>query len=673
MFKKILGLVLAGSITLSIAAPQTFANDISNHQMKTELTYWANKGVILPDSKGNYNPNKVVTRGEFASYIARALELPTSTKYKFSDVKGSQLIREVQAAAGAGILSGYPDGTFRPNDKITRQQMAGMLYNALKYLDVPLEEATVNFKDKDRIFYSFTKGVATSVHYDIIRGDSSFKDGIYFKPKDSATIGHAAAFLYRMYFVAEDLKDDSEVEPAPTPTPTPTPTPDTSFYVATISKGNITKNSAKYSSFEQANSAYGSSYNLVYQGDKIVKMSSGLAYAAKTTDRTTSVYATKDFKNQISYAAEGEELKYIGTGINDNNQIYVIVKIADAVGYAKLSDVTLVPTSLIEGQNDYSVSNGMLTHKVYNQLTKKAGRYDVGPAPSFMVPGVTYYSTDGVHFYNSSNQLVGTYYPYFQFASVRQPSNYTADELNAIINSELAKRQAMGGDYVNATSTSKLIGLGPVMKEMEEKYHVNALFILAAAIHESNFGMSDKAHKINNLFGIAVYDHDVANAGTKYDSPADSVRAFVNNVLNVGYIPQGNYKSQGAVPGNKTTGINVNYASDPYWGAKIAGHMYRIDTTNGNKDYGKGRLAMIVNNQYAVNVRTEPYVGATTLSYSYKVKNLGESGEFGYPVVIVDETTGTDGYIWYKVYSDAKAPADYVWVRSDNVNVLPGY
>lgn len=229
MFKKILGLVLAGSITLSIAAPQTFANDISNHQMKTELTYWADKDVILPDSKGNYNPNREVTRGEFASYIARALELTTSTKYKFSDVKGSQLTREVQNAAGAGILSGYPDGKFRPNDKITRQQMAGMLYNALKYLDVPLEEATVNFKDKDRIFYSFTKGVATSVHYDIIRGDSSFKDGIYFKPKDSATIGHAAAFLYRMYFVAEDLKDDSEVEPAPTPTPTPTPTPDTSF------------------------------------------------------------------------------------------------------------------------------------------------------------------------------------------------------------------------------------------------------------------------------------------------------------------------------------------------------------------------------------------------------------------------------------------------------------
>lgn len=669
MFKKIAGLVLAGSITLSIAVPQTFANDISNHQMKTELTYWADKGVILPDSKGNYNPNRDVTRGEFASYIARALELPTSTKYKFSDVKGSRLTREVQNAAGAGILSGYPDGTFKPNDEITRQQMAGMLYNALKYLDVPLEEAQVDFKDKNRIYDSFTKGVATSVNYNIIRGDSSFKDGVYFKPKDSATIGHAAAFLYRMYFVAEDLKDDPIVEPEP-PVITP-PAVDTSYYVATISKGTIEKSATKYTSLEQANSAYGSPYNLIYQGDKIVKMSSGLAYASNTTAKTTSVYANKNFTSQISYAAQGEELKYIGTGTGSAGD-YIIVKIADAVGYAKPADITLVPTSLIESRNDYTVSNGMLSHRVYNQLTKSAGRYDVGPAPSFMVPGENYYSTDGVHFYNSSNQLVGTYYPYFQFASVRQPSNYTADELNLMINSELALREAMGGSYANATTKSKLIGLGPVMKEMEEKYHINALFILAAAIHESNFGMSTKAQTINNLFGIAVYDHDVANAGTKYASPADSVKAFVNNVLNIGYIPQGNYKAQGAVPGNKTTGINVNYASDPYWGAKIAGHMYRIDNAFGKKDYGQGQLAMVVNEQYAVNARIEPSTSAAK-AYSYTVKNLGESGEFGYPVVIVDETKGSDGYIWYKVYSDAKAPADYVWVRSDNVNVLPGY
>ena len=87
--------------------------------METELNYWINKGVIKADTKGKYNPNKAVTRGEFASYIARALELPASTNYKFKDLKANtSLTIEIQNAAGAGILSGYPDGTFKAAKKL---------------------------------------------------------------------------------------------------------------------------------------------------------------------------------------------------------------------------------------------------------------------------------------------------------------------------------------------------------------------------------------------------------------------------------------------------------------------------------------------------------------------------------------------------------------------------
>lgn len=664
MIKKIVGLLFAAILVISTANPlSSHASDISNHQMVTELTFWANKNVILPDAKGNYNPNRAVTRGEFASYIARALELPDSSKYIFTDLKqGSRITREIQNAAGAGILSGYPDGTFNASQKITRQQMAGMLNNALRFLGVPLKEAPLTFDDNSRIYHSFTKGVATSVYYNIIRGDHTAK-GVYFKPKDNATIAHAAAFLYRMYFVAEDSKKVDE--------PKKEVVDSSSYYVGKVSNGEVTINPTEYTSFDAALKAYeaSDSLNLIFQGNKIIKMSSGLVYAADTAENTTSVYANKNLTNQITYVTEGRELKYKGS-----NGEYAIVQVGDIVGYAKLAAVELVPTSLIKGRDYYYASDSLLMHKTYNHVKGAfEGEYSVGPKPSFMQSGVNYYSFDGVHFYDANDKLVGTYYPYFQFASVRKPSNYTADELNKIIESELALREATGASqYKDATTKSKLLGLGESLKEVEASQHVNALFILATAIHESNFGMSVKAQTINNLFGIKVFDHDEVNTGEKYNEPKNSILSFLTEYINKNYVPQSGKFPFGAAPGNKTSGINVYYASDPHWGSKIAGHLYRIDSTYGNKDYGLGRIGMVMATAGPVNARVEPSINSA-VAFSYAQKRVGESGEFGYPVLIVDEVKAEDGYVWYKIYSDANPPADYAWIRSDLIKVVAEY
>ena len=52
-----------------------------------------------------------------------------------------------------------------------------------------------------------------------------------------------------------------------------------------------------------------------------------------------------------------------------------------------------------------------------------------------------------------------------------------------------------------------------------------------------------------------------------------------------------------------------------------------------------------------------------------KLKYVGETGTFGYPVVIV-ETTASDGYVWYKIFSDENPPARYGWVHSDLVQLI---
>ena len=668
VFKKIVGLAFAFIVALSFTTQSTsHANDIEGHQMVNELTYWSNLDVIRPDSKGNFNPNRAVTRGEFASYITRALKLPDSSTYTFKDLKaGNELTREIQAAAASNILSGYPDGTFRPNEKITRQHMAGLLEKALRYSNVPLEGQPLTFKDNNKISDQFKPAVATNVYYNIIRG-SHTKNGVFFEPQGNATIAHAAAFLFRMQTTIEKFAVNEGEEPTETPAPNPN-----IYYVGKISNGVITKNSTVYFNYEQAESALKSSgSNLIIKGDKIIKMSSGIASAADTKANTVTIYSDKNFTKSLSYAVEGSQFKYIGS-----NDEYAIVQLADTKGYAKIDEVTLTPTSLIKGQDYYFAEGGYLTHRTYNHITQKYyGNYVVSEAPVFMKPGAQYYSQDGVNFYSDVllTKKVGTHYPYFQFQSIRQPSNYTAEELDNMIMTLLTERQALKNSpqYAKATVESRLIGMGKFLKQVEAQYQVNALFILAAAMHEGDYGVSKNALTKNNIFGIEVFDTD-PTLGQVYKNRDDSVLAFINRYVNLKYVPQSGGYAKGAVPGNKTSGINVHYASDPFWGSKIAGHMYRMDNRFGKKDYKQAKLAFVsYENGHLVNVRNEPTT-SSPVHFTYKAKNVGETGVFGYPVVIVEETKGTDGYVWYKILSDNNPPAKHGWVRSDLVQLIPG-
>lgn len=645
--------------------------------MFNEITYWSNLNVIRPDEKGNFYPNRAVTRGEFAAYISRALNLPASTTHLFKDLKPTDpLTAEIQAAAASNIINGYPDGTFRPNDKITRQHMAALLQRALRYKNVPLDVAPLTFKDNEKINEQFKAAVATNVYYNIIRGVKK-TDGTFFNPQDSTTIAHAAALLFRMNTTIEQygVKEDNTVteDGGTTEKPEPEQPAHTDvFYIGSIVNGVVKKNPTVYLTYEQAEKAdnASSAATLILNGDKIIKMPNGIASAAETKANTVTIYADKDFKKSLTYVVKGSEFKYI-----DSNEQYTIVQVADTKGYIRTSEATLVPFGLMKEQNYYYVADGLLTHKTYDHHTQKySGDYTVGEAPSFMKSGVHYYSPDGVNFYSDGllTKKVGTYYPYFQFASVRQPSNYTAEELDALVMTLLEERKATGiARYENATTESRLIGIGTLLKEVEANHNINALFILATAMHEGDFGISPNSLTKNNIFGIKVFDSNTA-LGTVYESRDDSVMAFVNMYTNLNYVPQSGGYAKGAVPGNKTTGMNVHYASDPFWGSKISGHMFRMDNRLGKKDFGQHDLSMVLNNGESVNARAEASTTSEKM-FTYKAKVIGETKKFGYPVVIVEETKAADGYTWYKILSDDNPPADYVWIRSDLITKIQSY
>ena len=121
------------------------------------------------------------------------------------------------------------------------------------------------------------------------------------------------------------------------------------------------------------------------------------------------------------------------------------------------------------------------------------------------------------------------------------------------------------------------------MKEVEEEYSVNALYLMAHAIHESAWGTSMIAFDKRNLFGYGAVDSDPYNGAYTYESFEDSIEDAAKRIT-TNYLPSNGAYYNGAFLGNKGAGMNVKYASDPYWGEKIAAHMYRADQYLGGFD-----------------------------------------------------------------------------------------
>lgn len=669
MKKQLLSIMTAVVLVLSLMPQVNAADELTGLTLEKEMRAMLAQGIIKGYTDGTVRPKDDVTREQFAAFIARAMDLPESTP-TFVDVNtSSALAGSIGAVQQAGIMKGTLDLKFTPSKKISREEMAITMWRVIKMGALIIENPVQVILDDEAKFFSTEGRLAAQTvasarimnGYTVNKEQSTYN----FKPQDVSKRDQVSAVIYRYLELVA-----AQTVPEPDPGTTP-PADSTMFQVASISNGTLVKTAKTYQTYDEALVAFNSSSSMValYRGSDIIKIKSGLAYAANETANvidTANIYNSPTLTNQLTYTTEGRELKYEGSGPN-----YVIVQVGGSIGYAKHSEVDLIPSQLITDRDRYQRNgSGLMNHFIYNHATKKSeGFYTVGPAPSFMTPFVDYYSYDGVQFYNTQSILQGMFYPYFQFQSVRQPTNYTAEEIDAYIANALAERQATGASrYSTATTTSKLIGLGAYLKEMETLHRVNAMFILGAAIHESDYGISTNSMTKNNIFGIKVYDSS-PEQGTKYAKPEDSVLAFVTRYINANYGPQGGAYAKGMVPGNKTVGFNVHYASDPHWGSKIAGHMYRMDTFLGSKDYMQANLA-VTNQTSVVNARYAPEVSALTLAFSYKAKDIGVNKIFGYPLVIIGEQLGSDGYIWYNVLSDQLKPTDPVWIRSDIVNKI---
>lgn len=374
-----------------------------------------------------------------------------------------------------------------------------------------------------------------------------------------------------------------------------------------------------------------------YSYTKIIAMNSGIAYSYPRDRATLNIY--QDVNNHSiyykqTYVARHFELNYLDTEryLGDGRGM-IETNINGFHGFADLEYVDLVPSKFIRngiaitlgGNNPYT-NEGTFTfvpkQNYYERRTSgnyseivyhiyrgfPANGYEpvseaivIGPAPSDMNEGVKYYSYDGVNFYSDSDfkNKSFTYYNYYQFLPLRSKTNISADIFNS---------------YISKYDNSVMRGTGQTFIDAQNKYGINALLLFAMAAHESANGTSGYATKRNNLFGWNAVDAN-PNQATSFSSVAVCVNQQAGvNLRGFVDVTDGRFFSSSL--GNKGSGLNVKYASDPYWGMEIASIAYQIDKLSKNKngtlsDYNYYSLSLI--NKFDIPVKQEPSDGSKTL------------------------------------------------------------
>lgn len=192
---------LPGLILTIATAERTFA-DIADHWAKSDIERMASKGIVNGQAPDRFAPSALMTRAEFAALLARALGLPAAGggASAFRDVApDAWYAADVGTAAEYGLVQGGSDGAFRPNERITREQIAVMIDRALR-MSLPATAASVGadsplsaYADADRVSGWAREAVASLLAAGILNGRSNDR----IAPQGFATRAEATVLLER--------------------------------------------------------------------------------------------------------------------------------------------------------------------------------------------------------------------------------------------------------------------------------------------------------------------------------------------------------------------------------------------------------------------------------------------------------------------------------------------
>ena len=362
----------------------------------------------------------------------------------------------------------------------------------------------------------------------------------------------------------------------------------------------------------------------------------------------------------------------------DYNTKRVKIKVAGLIGwidkyYAGESLYDIVPLAWAKTPQSYTVSDSGITHVLPGNVYGEKGNlyYTIDLKPTMLNNG-TYYSYDGHYFYNDMKTMINDYknntytssinpnnpfYSYYQYLSLRTKTTYNADNINQFIN------RGTGNN-----PSSKLYNTGEAFINAQNNFGINAALMLAIGINESGWGNSNIAQTKNNLFGLGAVDSNPYLASGSFNSPADCIDAFAYSWLSYGFIQPGDWRFKGANLGNKAEGLNLAYASDPFWAEKAANNYFELDKYFGFQERKQNEYTIgVLNNNYSgVYAKKTPNgedidnetSSNTSRFYKYQVMDSA--------VVILGEETDSNGVVWYKIQSDPTLTPSLSYTNADS-------
>lgn len=176
-------------MSFSIVNQVSAFNDVKS--FKEDITKLVDAGIIFGYPDGTFRPNQYITRAQTVQMIIREMKITSSqSKINFSDVRpGTNGAKEIAIGVERGFINGFKDGTFRPNERLTRAQMAIILVKAYGLKgngEIEFSDVGKNHGAKAYIEAMAASGVT-----------AGYKDGT-FKPEDFVSRSHFSAFLSRV-------------------------------------------------------------------------------------------------------------------------------------------------------------------------------------------------------------------------------------------------------------------------------------------------------------------------------------------------------------------------------------------------------------------------------------------------------------------------------------------
>lgn len=415
---------------------------------------------------------------------------------------------------------------------------------------------------------------------------------------------------------------------------------------------------------------------------KIWNVKYGVAILTKSDACDVNVSYTQGTQSGYTNGCYGIDAAYLSTSEDGS---FMELVLSNAFGTFSSDDVTLLPIEQSAQPSTYQVKDGYLYHEIKSQMEndRTASSIKLGKAPKYLSEGASYYSYDTHYFYLVDTTYQGyydmiddlrtdahthainkeaPYYNYYQYLTHRSTTNYSEEEIDAYIDehlhisSGLTSYKSIGTSAHAILTQSILKHQGSAFLQYQDEFGVNALMMMALSMNESAMGRSYLAYTRNNLFGHAAFDSAVEENASRYQNASTSIYSHALHYINNSYLNPDQFQFHGGWFGNKASGMNVSYASDPYWGEKAAQYYQRIDEVLGYKDEDTYALG-IVSTPNEVMVHKEASKDSEVLYTS------GGMRDFAF-VLLAKEGE------WYKVQSDPSYSSSSIYDFESSVGYV---